>query len=905
MNFNRRDFLKTTSITAIGTLVSVGSFASIIKEQGKISLVITPDDSIANGIPSNWAVAELKKALESRGSKVDLVDKPELANGFCVLVAGTNSVLAKNIINKQKVEIPAKPESLCILQAELDKKPILLVAGTDERGLVYALTELADRVNCIQTNEAALEFNKAVIEQPASKVRSVLRGFSSELEDKPWFYDKEYWMEYLDLLAYSRINRLNFSTGMAYNSVRGVTDGYMVFPYPFFVQVPGFDVTVSGLSDEERKKNLEILKFVGKEAAKRAIQFHFGIWTLAYDWDQGDKKFHSPNATYKTHGLNENTHPEYCKNALSILLQEVPEISGITFRVHEESGVSLGTSNFWETQFSAIANCGRKVEIDMHAKNMEEETLYAALATKQPVVVSPKFCGEHLGLPYHQASIRDYEMLQVDKLLDKGEGLLEGNRKFTRYGYADMLSENRTWDVVYRIWPGTQRFLLSADPELFSGYGKTAAFCGAAGFELCEPLHFKGRRNTGVEGGRCGYADVSLNPRFDFEKYNYFYRVWGRLAFNPDTNPGIWRRALNKDFGKAALDIENALAQVTRVLPLFYMAHAVSANCEIYLPEIYQNSFMTGDRNWPYDTQAPKTFGTISPIDPQLFQSPNECAEALIQDINTGKYSPIEVAGWLENIAASASASISNAEKTLANNSEKPSFRRIEEDVLILIGLARFFAAKLRSGVLWQIYMLSGNLDTGNKAVELYADGRNVWAKMAERAKTIYKLKLSFGPQGHWIDRIPSFDEDISDMKNLLKTPIKPTTVVKEDLVKKAISITLAEVRRPKVEGFHENKDNYEAGKPHPIEIKITNKCKRVELYYRQVNQSKRWQTNELEFDGGSFKGEIPANYTSSRFPLQYYFKIEMDSNEKVLFPAFNESLSNVPYYVLRKTNKV
>lgn len=905
MYLNRRKFLNTTSLAAIGTLVSVGGFASCIKQQGKISLVIMPDDSIANGIASNWAVAELKTALESQGAKVDIIDKLELVNGFCVLVAGTESLLAQNIINKQKVEVPAKPESLCVFQTELDKKPILLVAGTDERGLVYALTELGDRVNCLQTNQEALEFNKVVIEQPASKVRSVLKGFSSELEDKPWFYDKEYWIEYLDLLAYSRINRLNFSTGMAYNSVRRVTDGYMVFPYPFFVKVSGYNVTVRGLADDERKRNLDILKFVGKETAKRAIQFQFGIWTIANNWDQGEEKFHSPDATYKTDGLTDSNHAEYCRDALAVLLKEVPEISGITFRVHEESGVSLGTNSFWETQFSAIANCSRKVEIDMHAKNMEEETLYAALATRQPVVVSPKFCGEHLGLPYHQASIRNYEMLQVDKLIDKGEGLLEGNRKFTRYGYADMLSENRTWDVVYRIWPGTQRFLLSGDPELFSGYGKTASFCGAAGFELCEPLHFKGRRNTGFEGGRCGYADVSLKPRFDFEKYNYFYRLWGRLAFNPETNPEVWRRALNKEFGKAAYDIENALGQVTRVLPLFYTAHAVSANCAIYLPEIYQNSFMTGDRNWPYDSRPPKTFGTISPIDPQLFHSPNECAEAMIQKINTGKYSPIEVAGWLESMAASASKSISNAGRVLADNSKKPNFRRIEEDVLILIGLARFFAAKLRSGVLWQIFMLSGNLDAGNKAIELYVEGRNAWAKMAERAKSVYKMGISYGPEGHWIDRLPSFDEDISDMKNLLELPIKPNADVEDDLVNNAISKALANVRRPEVEVIHKSQANFEADKPHPIEIRIANKCKRVNLYYRQVNQSKRWQMSELKIVGDSFKGEIPAKYTKTRFPLQYYFKIEMDSNETALFPALNKSLSNVPYFVLREINKV
>ena len=39
-----------------------------------------------------------------------------------------------------------------------------------------------------------------------------------------------------------------------------------------------------------------------------------------------------------------------------------------------------------------------------------------------------------------------------------------GERRFTRYGYADLYQEGRGFDILYRLWPGTQRHLLSADP---------------------------------------------------------------------------------------------------------------------------------------------------------------------------------------------------------------------------------------------------------------------------------------------------------------------------------------------------------------------------------------------------------------------------------------------------------
>lgn len=905
-NNSRRNFIKTTALVTFGTVLAPNAIACAIENKGSISMLLLPEDSIASSKPAVWAVEELRTALQNQGVNIQMVNKLEDADDFCIVVSGTGTKIARTIFNQQNITVPNEPESLGLVQTVMDNRTVLLASGTDARGLVYALTELADRVKCLETDRAALEFSSTVLEKPASKTRSVLRNFSSEVEDKVWFYDKEYWTDYLDTLAYSRINRLNFSMGMAYNSVQNVKDGYLVFPYPFFVKVPGYEVSASGLSDEEQSRNLEILKFVGKESTKRGVQLQLGIWTLAYDWDRSpnpDKR--SPDATYKIKGLTDAVHADYCRDALALILQEVPEISGLTFRVHEESGIALGQKSFWKTQFSAVADCGRTVEIDMHSKNMEEETLYDALATGQPVVVSPKFCGEHLGLPYHQASIREFEMLEVDGLVDKGKGLLEGNRKFTRYGYADMLSENRTWDVLYRIWPGTQRFLLSGDPQLFAGYGRTANFCGALGFEVCEPLHFKGRRGTGVAGGRCGYLDTTLKPRFDFEKYGYFYRLWGRLLYNPDTDPEIWRRALTREFGTAAMPIEIALAQTTRILPLFYLAHGVSANCMVYLPELYQNSYMAKETDWPYDTEEPKTFGSISPMDPQLFLSPDEFGENLIYNKNTGKYNPIEVAQWLEEMARKASANIEKARSVLDANASKPNFRRIEEDVLILIEMAQFFAAKMRSAVIWKIFMVSGDRKAGEKSVALYQNGRNSWANMAERAKTVYKTDLSYGPSGHWIDRIPSFDEDIADMKTRIENPKFTNTNLEASVVDRAVQRATSKLERQTVEVGHVPQKSFRRGTPLSISLESPKRPQRVSLYYRHINQSEYWQSIALKQDGNTYTGEIPKEFTDERFPLQYYFEIATSPSKATLFPSLANNLANVPYFVVYQKHSI
>lgn len=515
-----------------------------------------------------------------------------------------------------------------------------------------------------------------------------------------------------------------------------------------------------------------------------------------------------------------------------------------------------------------------------------------------------------MSLPYHQAAIRDLEMVPASKLTDTGVGLLNGDRKFTRYGYADVLAENRKWDVVFRIWPGTQRFLHSGDPAIFAGYARNASFCGAAGIELSEPLHFKGRQGSGVAGNRCAYADRSLVPRYDFEKYLYTYRLWGRLGYNPDTHPEIWRRSLRRDFGAAAAAVENTLAPVSRILPLFTLAHAPSANCIMYWPEIYTNLPMAdpGLTQLKWDTRQPALFGKVSPFDPQLFQWADECGDALVAGRSDGKYSPLEVAQWMEDIADAAATPIAAARGRIGAAASSPAYLRVEEDVLIQIGQARFFAGKLRSAVLWRIHTLTGDLAAGRAAIARYATARDAWSKMAERARSVYINNITYcssGPRrlsGHWLDRIPAFDEDIADLRKRIETPLAPTKNVDPAAAERAVRIANAKPARPSVRAEHKPEVGFRSGQALAISLRCgAPSPHRVVLHYRHVDQAERWQAAELARKGEVFQGAIPADYTSKRYALQYYFQIETGPAEATLFPPLAAGLANVPYYVVRR----
>src|SRR5262249_30261433 len=156
----------------------------------------------------------------------------------------------------------------------------------------------------------AFAFGAPLIEQPANPVRSVARLFTSDVEDKGWFYDREFWRRYLAMLIAQRFNRFSLTLGLGYNFPRRVRDAYFYFAYPFLLGVRGYVVRASGLSDEERARNLDTLRFISDEAAARGLHFQLGLWTHSFEW------IDSPDANCTIEGLTPDTHAAYCRDAL-------------------------------------------------------------------------------------------------------------------------------------------------------------------------------------------------------------------------------------------------------------------------------------------------------------------------------------------------------------------------------------------------------------------------------------------------------------------------------------------------------------------------------------------------------------------------------------------------------------
>jgi hypothetical protein len=515
-----------------------------------------------------------------------------------------------------------------------------------------------------------------------------------------------------------------------------------------------------------------------------------------------------------------------------------------------------------------------------------------------------------MSLPYHQAAIRELDRPPVTGYDDRGTkarymAVCEGSRPFTRYSYGDLLREGRPYGVVYRIWPGTQRVLLWGDPAMAAGFSRAASLAGSQGLEWCEPLSLKGREGTGVPGGRSGYADDSLRPAQDWHKHAYSYRLFGRLLYNPDAPSETWRRALRNDFGAAAESAEAALASASRILPLVTSAHHPSASNNYYWPEVYTDiGIVSGPRTAEthyYDTPVPKRFGTVGPLDPEIFSSVQECVEEADAKLPSGRLSPWSVAERLETLATEAAAQAAEALEE-CETPGSPDVRRLLVDVGILAALGRFFGSKLRSAVYYEVASRTGSTACLRDAVTAYRSAHSAWTDAVRTADGVYVDNLTYGPQpwlrGTWSDRLAAIDADLEAMESATAGG-----TATGDADSAALRILAAIMAGTSGHATHIPPAPFRPGEPVTVAVKVGGdvEISRVSLRYRHLDQSATYEEVAMGRNGDGFSAAVPAAYADSPFALQYHFVIRDTDGGSWHYPGLGPELSDQPYFVVRQ----
>jgi hypothetical protein len=293
----------------------------------------------------------------------------------------------------------------------------------------------------------------------------------------------------------------------------------------------------------------------------------------------------------------------------------------------------------------------------------------------------------------------------------------------------------------------------------------------------------------------------------------------------------------------------------------------------------------------------------VSPLDPQMFARIEDYAQLLLDGKSSGKYNAAEVAQALENLANSASKNLADAHSKAGEKSESPAFRRMAIDVNVVAGLGRFFAHKIRASAFWAIYDRGGHArDALDAAIKEYSAARDVWTQIVEQTRGVYANDVSYGigwyQRGHWSDRLPAIEQDLAAMEALTSEATQQATPPQ------TLQAVLQAPQRPRLSVEHTPRPKFTRGQP--IEILLQSPANAdiasVQCHYRRTHQAEQWNAMPLRKIPQGWNGSISGEIVESTYPVQYYFELVDSSGRSVLYPGFDSSWSNQPYFVSRPT---
>ena len=673
------------------------------------------------GSPAQFGLDRFRQAFEAQGLSVSFQKDVAEERSADTFLIGTlsESKRIEELKSSGNIPLSDKNESLAVQRVKDTTGEFFVIAGADDRGLMYALLEIARQIELSPTNRIGRDAILDVSESPLVPVRSMAVFLHNQDDEREWYYSKAYWEEYLGMLAEHRWN--------TFNLVFSHQTPYLAPMYPFHVRVDEFpEVQVKGLSDPQREKNLEMLRFISSLAKERGLDFTLSVWQQIA-WGVGT---HTRAQESMVSGYNEDNMTEYTYLALSKLLKECPGITGLQLRLNYESGVTYEDQPafFRDAVFRAAKEAGRPILIEVRDIGLLSETLDAARATGLPVRVSHKYWAEHMVFPYHPA------------------------RFVWTYSYGDWLRYPRQTDHIYQVWSlGSHRLLQWGDPEYVRRFAPTTTFEDGVGFEICAPLSQKGFGNA--PGAWRIFRDSDREYyKWEFQRYWSYYGLFGRLTYNPETGDGFWMRELEKRFGsKAAEKIAQASRSASRILP-FISGMAIG-------------NFNMG--TWPEKDMGGliNYYLTLRPYDRARITGFLEYVDDVLAGRSSGKMSPLDVADRLEFLAAATDDSLSGA-RSLVQGAEKE-FWAADMDFRILSGMARYFSQKIRATTKLGFYYRTGDIAALREAVRYAENALEIWKNLSLRAAEIYSANLVFGPGsvGHWKDGIRYVEDDLKQLK--------------------------------------------------------------------------------------------------------------------------------------------
>ena len=619
----------------------------------------------------------------------------------------------------------------------------ITIQGADDSGAMYGCLELERRIRGGGQLPANLHFAVA----PAMKLRGPCIGMQKTFilpgrhvyeypytpDLFPFFYDKQFWTEYLDFLAENRFNTLYLWNGHPFASLVKLAD------YPYALEV----------SEEQFVRNVEMFRWIATECDRR------GIWLVQMFYNIIlSKPFAQRNSLETQLAAPVPIAADYARKSIAEFVKQYPHVGLMVCLGEALQGIDNQKQWLCDVLLPGIHDGMKQaglreeppVVIRTHATDLRKY-MADALAVYRNIYTEAKFNGESL-TTWEPRGVRQQVHLAMSKL-----------------GSTHLINVH----ILANLEPfryGAQRFIQKC---VQAGRDRL----GARGLHLY-PLFYWNWPDS---------PDKVDPPLKQWERDWIWFEAWGRYSWNPDIDPATdhayWVERLTSRYGHADA-AEKILAAYNdsgecapRILRRFGITEGnrQTLSLGMTLDELVNPSrYHAFEELW--ESQSPPGERLAEYVQKEWNHQPHE-----------GETPPSIIAEVLD-FSAKAVEEIDSAADRVTRNKEE--FARLRNDVHCIRALSQFYAAKANAAMLVLRHNLSHDPADTDKAATYLAESVEHFRELTNLTKDTYrfansmqtsqrKIPLPGGAGGkpanyHWSQLLPVYEKELADFR---KPPVE------------------------------------------------------------------------------------------------------------------------------------
>lgn len=686
-----------------------------------------------------------------------------------VLVIGD---LDKNLTDKTSLnttidsgEISGK-ESFLIRK----NKNIIVVGGTDPSGTMYGCMELAERIR----KDKKLPEQIDLTDKPEMVIRGACVGLQKTTylpgrdvyeypytpQNFPWFYDKELWIKYLDMLVENRMNALYLWNGHPFASLVRLKD------YPFAVEV----------DDTTFRRNEEIYRFLTQEADKRGISVIQMFYNIIVS-----KPF-AEHYGLKTQDRNRPIIPviaDYTRKSIAAFIEKYPNV-GLMVCL----GEAIGTDEDDVKWFTETIIPGIKDGLKALGRTDEPPVILRAHDTKADLLMK-----DALPLYHNIYTMHKYNGESLTTYQPRGQWK-QIHRDLSRLGPVHIANVH--------IMANLEPFRYGSPDFIQKSVQAMIHVLGANGLHLYPQASYWDWPYT---------ADKTFPRLLQIDRDWIWYKAWGRYAWNCERDSvkeaDYWSSVLGDYYGCGSYgrDILEAYEQTGEIAPKVLRRFGISdGNRQTLLLGMFMSQLVN-----PYKWTVYSSFYNSNGPEGEILTE--YAKKEWKKEQHTGE-TPLRIADEIVQHGKKAVEAIDHASLHVKKN--KAEFLRLKNDVYCYNLLANFFAEKVKAAMAVLNYKYSKDTTSLKEAIPYLEKSVGYYRQLVDLTKDTYLYANSMqtrqrripvtgmdGKNKTWEELLPQYQRELSNFKRNVGvlTSDDTLTLSEKRIPLKPVEITLGDER--------------------------------------------------------------------------------------------------------------